>query len=143
MTVLLTGVRWYLVVLIFISLIIGDCWTFSCAYSHLYVFLEKCLYRSTNFLIGLVFFLIELYELFIYLLVTSFASISILSIAFLSILSIVSFAVQKLLGLIRSHLFPLPQELNPEKYCYSLCWWVFCICFLLGILWFLVLYLRV
>ena len=74
--------------------------------------LEKCLFRSSAHVFYLVvfFFNIELYVLFIYfgyypLLVISFANIFSHSVGCLFILSMVSFAVKKLLSLIRSHLF--------------------------------------
>ena len=52
----------------------------------------------------------------------------------------ISFAVQKLLSLIRLHLFifafiSIPLGDCPRKYCYNLCQRMFCLCSLLGILW--------
>uniref|UniRef100_A0A8C9CPR9 Uncharacterized protein n=1 Tax=Phocoena sinus TaxID=42100 RepID=A0A8C9CPR9_PHOSS len=74
--------------------------------------LEKYLFRSSaHFFDWIVcFFVIELYELLYILeikplLVTSFANIFSLSIGHLFVLFMVSFSVQKLISLIRSHLF--------------------------------------
>ena len=85
---------------------------FSCACCpSVYLFGEKCLFgRSAHFLIGFgfCFFCIEQRQLILEikpLLVASLASISSCSIGCLFILLIVSFVVQKLLSLIRSHLF--------------------------------------
>ena len=74
------------------------------------------------------------------LLVTSFANIFSQSISCLFILTVVSFAVQKLISLIRSHLFIfdlflLPWETDLRKHYCDLCQRMFCLCSLLGVLW--------
>ena len=80
-------------------------------FGHLYVlFGEISTYIFCPFFDWFVCFDIELHELLVhfedkYILVTSFANISSHSVGCLFILFIVSFAVQKLLNLIRSHLF--------------------------------------
>ena len=100
-------------VLICISLKIMRCWaSFHVFVSHLYVSLEKCLFRSFScFLIGLFVFLVLSCMSCLYIFeinplsVVSFAIIFSHSVGCLFTLLIVSFAVQKLLSLIRSYLF--------------------------------------
>ena len=99
-----------------------------------------CLGLFPHFLIGLFVFLVLSCMSCLYVLeinplsVVSFAIIFSHSEGCLFTLLIVSFAVQKLLSFIRSHLlllflFPLLQEVGHRGSCFDLCHRMFCLCF--------------
>ena len=110
---------------------------------HLYVFfgIISILFFCPFF--GLLFYITQ-YELFIYLEInplsfTWLVNIFSHSIGDLFILLKVSFAVQKLLSFIRSHIFiftfaSISLGEDSKKYCYYLCQIMFCLCLLIGVL---------
>ena len=116
--------------------------------------LEKCLFMSSAyFSIGLFVFLLLNCRSCFYILeikplsVASFANIFSQSVGCLFILFMVSFAVQKLVSLLRSHLFvfafiSIVWETDLRKHWYDLSQRMFCLCSLLGVLWCHVLYLS-
>ena len=104
-----------------------------------FLFGHKCLFCSpVNFLIKFFFMLSCMSCLYMLdinpLLVIPLANIFSHSVVSLFVLSIISFAVQKLLSLIRSHLFifvfiSFALGDRSKKYCCDLCHRVFCLCF--------------
>ena len=150
---ILTGMRWYLiVVLICISLLMMMLSIFSCVCQSSVCLLWRnvCLVSLVHFFIVSFIFLELNCRSCLYIFEINSLPIASFAIIFshyegrLFTLFIVSFIEQKLLSLIRSHLFilllfPLLQEMGHRGSCYDLCQRVFCLCFPLGVLQFLVL----
>ena len=98
------------------------------------------------------YFGVELYKFFIYLEINPLWDLSLAkkfshSVHTLFILSMVSSGVQRFFFDVVSCVFPplslLPKEIYWQNYCYEKCLKFYCLCFLLGVLWFHNLYLLI
>ena len=132
MTTILTGVRWYLMVVLIaflwwsamLSICLCACWPSACPlWENVYSGLPPIFY------LGGCFFDAELYELFTYF-GYSFENIFSHSGDCLFVLIMISFALSKLFSLIRSRLFifafiSFAFGDGSSKYCYNLCHRVF------------------